>query len=257
VKSWPPQQEFENEITSQQQHPISPSCLLSPGTGDYRSARSPTPSKEALEMDKLWSRPMRFSSPTKFENSPITSPPMSPRPAAFHSPTPPRVPPKPQKWSSQSAERGYTTPTELTSTIPPQTFKNQIQSGVAGPKSPREPLYYVSVVSTPTTTPIPPPFSPTPEREMDPPLLFSEARNFQEKKEFFEQRSSSYSEMEKTSLSSYQHTQSSSSSSFMKQSKPMGEFSLLDSSFLPPPGEAPEYLFAPPPPVRYHFRIFY
>lgn len=227
-KSWPSQE------------PEQSSSLLSPGGGgDARNLRSPTPSREGLEMDKLWSRPIRFSSPTG-----IRSPPLSPRPEgtypAFSSPPPPPPKPidRPQPPTLTSSQRagGYSTPVEMSSPIPP-------------PMSPRgdrgEPLYYVSVVSTPRTTPIPSAFSPPPDREPFHDLSASTVRNFQEKKSFFEQSSSSYASTEERSSSF--HKISSVSTSSLLRKDPRAEFFAMDTSFLPPPGEAPEFLYAAPP----------
>ncbi|XP_021966821.1 uncharacterized protein LOC110861999 isoform X1 [Folsomia candida] len=235
VRSWPP---AEVEEPNQGRGATHSSGLLSPLPREYQG-RSPTPSKDALEMEKLWSKPLRFKSPTKFDASPIASPPppMSPIPTNFYSRSPPRIAPKPA-FSTH-------TPRQLFGTASPTPY--QFQPPSTGLKSP-EPQYYVSVVSTPRTTPIPgpfsppfspPPFTPTPEPPGDP------QRSFKQMKNFFEQ-TSSYSAIEETTSSSYQKRQSSSmsSSSFSKQTLPPMP-TLLESSFLPPPGEAPEYLFAP------------
>lgn len=245
VRSWPP---AEVEEPNQGRGATHSSGLLSPLPREYQG-RSPTPSKDALEMEKLWSKPLRFKSPTKFDASPIASPPppMSPIPTNFYSRSPPRIAPKPA-FSTH-------TPRQLFGTASPTPY--QFQPPSTGLKSP-EPQYYVSVVSTPRTTPIPgpfsppfspPPFTPTPEPPGDP------QRSFKQMKNFFEQ-TSSYSAIEETTSSSYQKRQSSSmsSSSFSKQTLPPMP-TLLESSFLPPPGEAPEYLFAPLQVCTYYWLI--
>ncbi|CAL8129596.1 unnamed protein product [Orchesella dallaii] len=242
-------------------------------------ARSPTPNKEAIDMDKLWSRPIRFASPIPQVSIPSPSyqqpapspstltpkrkPEVPPKPASSWlkrtTPTPyspvvsplppspggamkPEVPPKPSYIKAMSPYSPM--PSPLPSSRPVSASPGEGLSAAA-----RDHFYYVSTVSTPRTTPIPPqitgwtsPIATTPEvpPEHQQRSTFS---SFHEKREHFESTTSSYSTFEESSSSQKQF---SSSSKHFSDVHPSG-VSLLDQSFLPPPGEPPVFMYAPPP----------
>lgn len=328
IKQWPPPSSTFETTTQQQISTSSTSMFSSTSSGPQQPApqttlspappplgsrlspigfaperaRSPTPNKEALEMDKLWARPIRFTSPITVPQSSIPTSSQSPMPT-FSQPTPtppapptkfvtsptgtltkkkPEVPPKP---SSSSPWGRKTTPTPyspMTSPIPPPCSVSPMMKPEVPPKPsylksspiPYSPLpsplsfsrpvsatpapdtsalYYVSTVSTPRTTPVPPqltgwtsPLPTTPEVPQDTSSTY--ASSFHEKRDFFESTTTSYSNFEESSSST-----SATRSLLQHPPPPLTDIhpsgiSLLDQSFLPPPGEPPVFMYAPPPP---------
>lgn len=289
AKQWPPNYSHAVEISHQSISSIETRRLDTTNQGslgrlspiphaENAVALSPTPNKEALEMDKMWARPIRFASPVTVapvQSSIRTAPPVTPTLASVagigtHSPTStsarsskPEVPPKPAScsWIKRTTPTPYS---PITSPLPTASSSLGIKPEVPpkpahlrSPISPQPPsrpmsssagehLYYVSTVSTPRTTPIPPQLgwiSPVATTPVPAEMGSSYHTAFQEKREFFESTmtASSYSALEETG--SHQQRPC---SSLAGEVHPSG-ISLLDQSLLPPPGEPPVFMFQPPP----------